>query len=250
MAAPSLATEKVRPALPPGPKGTFLLGSMMDVSRDWLGFYRQCVDDYGDVVRFRIAHVPVFLLANPRDIESVLITNAGNFTKSADYRALARVLGQGLLTSEGEFWRRQRGLIQPAFHRENILAYAKVMTGAAGRMLDSWSDGEARNLHVDLMGVTLEIVARCLYSAEVSGAAERVGKAMEVVTREFITNSSLALLFSFEIPDLFARKERNAIRELNDVIDGIIRERRASGAHRGDLLDTLLRVRDAEGAPM
>jgi cytochrome P450 len=250
MATPTLSAAKSKSTRPPGPRGNFLLGSMMDVSRDWLDFYGQCVKDYGDIVRFRIAHVPVYLLAHPRDIESVLITNAGKFTKSADYRALARILGQGLLTSEGEFWRRQRGLIQPGFHRENIAAYAKVMTGAAGRMLDSWTAGEKRNIHDDLMGVTLEIVAQCLYSAEVSGAAERVGKAMEVVTKQFITNSSLALLFSFDIPNPFAREERKAIRELNEVIDGIIRERRASLQERGDLLDTLLKVRDENGAPM
>ena len=250
MATPSLATATAKLGRPPGPKGTFLLGSMLDVSRDWLGFYSQCVREHGDIVRFRVAHVPIYLLANPRDIESVLVTNSGNFTKSADYRALARILGQGLLTSEGEFWRRQRGLIQPSFHRENILAYAKVMTGAAGRMLDSWGDCETRNLHDDLMGVTLEIVAQCLYSAEVSGAAERVGKAMEVVTEKFIANSSLALLFRVDMPGIFARRERKAIRELNDVITGIIRERRVSKEQRGDLLDTLLRVRDADGAPM
>jgi cytochrome P450 len=250
MTAPALAAVNPKLGRPPGPKGMFLLGSMMDLSRDWLSFYSQCMKDYGDIVRFRIAHVPVYLLANPRDIESVLITNAGKFTKSADYRALARILGQGLLTSEGEFWRRQRGLIQPGFHKENILAYAKVMTGAAGRMLDSWGDRETRNLHDDLMGVTLEIVAQCLYSAEVSGATERVGKAMEVVTKQFLNNSSWALLFSFDLPNFFAPQERKAIRELNDVIDGIIRERRASKQERGDLLDTLLRVRDADGVPM
>lgn len=250
MTTPALAAVTPKLGRPPGPKGSFLLGNMMDLSRDWLEFYRKCVHEHGDVVRFRIAHVPVYLLANPRDIESVLITNAAKFTKSADYRALTRILGQGLLTSEGEFWRRQRGLIQPGFHKENILAYAKVMTGATDRMLDSWADLETRNLHDDLMGVTLEIVAQCLYSAEVSGAAERVGEAMEVVTRRFLNNSSWALLFSFDLPNFFAPDERKAIRELNKVIEGIIRERRASREERGDLLDTLLRVRDVDGLPM
>src|SRR5215831_7937652 len=126
-AAPASAVKSVsRP--PPGPKGNFLLGSILEVSKDWLGFYQHCADEYGDVVRVRFAHVPVYLLVHPRDIESVLITNAGNFTKSADYRALARVLGNGLLTSEGDFWQRQRGLIQPAFHKQNIQAYFCIVT--------------------------------------------------------------------------------------------------------------------------
>jgi cytochrome P450 len=240
----------VSPKLPPGPKGRFLLGSLIEVSRDWLGFYHRCADEYGDVVRINIAHVPVYLIVHPRDIETVLITKAANFTKSADYRALSRVLGQGLLTSEGDFWQRQRGLIQPAFHRQNILSYASVMTGAAKRMLDSWKDAGERNLHEDMMRVTLEIVAQCLYGAEVSGAADRVGKAMEVVTDRFVTNASQALIFPFDIPVVFARKEWRAIRELNEIIGSIIRKRHSSKEQRDDLLDMLLRVRDADGKPM
>lgn len=250
MATASTSAVKSSKAPPPGPKGHFLLGSIVEVSKDWLGFYHRCADEYGDVVRVRLAHVPVYLVVHPRDIESVLVTNAANFTKSADYRALARVLGKGLLTSEGDFWQRQRSLIQPALHRQNILAYAAVMTEAGTRMLDSWKHGEERNLHEDMMRVTLEIVAQCLYGAKVSADAERVGKAMEVVTKGFVTNASLALLFSFDIPVGFARRESRAIRNLNEIIEGIIRERRISQQHREDLLDTLLRVRDADGNPM
>src|SRR5260370_27421978 len=216
MATVSATAPKVLPGRPPGPKGRFLLGSLVEVSRDWLGFYQRCAEEYGDVVCIRLAHVPVYLLVHPRDIETVLVTNAGNFTKSADYRALARVLGQGLLTSEGEFWKRHRRLIQPAFHRQNILAYATVMTQAAGRMLDSWKETGERNIHEELMRVTLEIVAQCLFGAQVSGAVERGGKAMEVVTERFVNNASLAVMFPFDIPVFFAPREWSAILELNE----------------------------------
>jgi len=96
-------TPKALPRTPPGPKGRFLLGSAIEIGRDWLGFYQRCAEEYGDVVCVRLAHVPVYLIVHPRDIETVLVTNAANFTKSADYRALARVLGRGLLTSESDF---------------------------------------------------------------------------------------------------------------------------------------------------
>jgi cytochrome P450 len=235
---------------PPGPKGRFLLGSIVEVSKDWLGFYQRCADEYGDVVLVHLAHVPIYLVVHPRDIESVLVTNAANFTKSADYRALARVLGKGLLTSEGDFWQRQRSLIQPAFHKQNILAYAGVMTSAAASMLNSWRDFEERNLHEDMMRVTLEIVGQCLYGAEVSGEAARVGRAMEVVMEKFVINASLALLFSFDVPALMAWRERRAIRHLNEIIGAIIQERRRSHQAREDLLDMLLRARDADGKPM
>jgi cytochrome P450 len=247
--APASAT-KAPLANPPGPRGRFLIGSLIEVSRDWLGFYRNCADEYGDVVRVHLAHVPVYLVVHPRDIETVLVTNAAKFTKSEDYRALARVLGRGLLTSEGDFWKRQRSLIQPAFHRQNILAYAEVMTRATSRMLDSWKEKSERNIHEDLMRVTLEIVGQCLYGAEVTDAAERVGHAMEVVTGRFIINASLAMLFRFDIPVRFAFREWRAIRELNGIIGSIIRERRSSGQPREDLLDMLLRARDADGNPM
>lgn len=223
---------------------------MAAVSRDWLGFYAQCARDYGDVVQLRYLHVPICLLIHPRDIEYVLVTNPGNFTKSADYRALARVLGNGLLTNEGKPWRRQRALIQPAFRRENILSYAPVMTRAASRMLDSWTGGESRNVHQDMMAVTLEIVAQCLCGAEVACVADRVGKAMEVVTDRFITDATQALLLPFDLPDFLAPTRRDAISHLNEIINGIIRERRAAHQSRADLLETLLYTRDAEGHPM
>jgi len=187
---------------------------------------------------------------HPRDIEYVLVTNPANFTKSADYRALARVLGNGLLTNEGKPWQRQRGLIQPAFRRENILSYAPVMSRAASAMLESWTDGESRNVHADLMAVTLEIVAQCLCGTEVMGVTDRVGKAMEVITDRFMTDAGQALLLPFDLPDFLAPARRNAIRVLKEIINGIIRERRASPQPPGDLLDTLLHARDADGHPM
>src|SRR5215471_595322 len=250
MAVASGSATKTSLRTPPGPKGHFLLGNLAAVSRDWLGFYARCAKEYGDVVGLRYLHVPICLLIHPRDIEYVLVTNAGNFTKSADYRALARVLGNGLLTNEGKSWQRQRGLIQPAFRRESILSYAPVMTRAASRLLGSWTSGESRNVHEDMMAVTLQIVAQCLFGTEVTGVAERVGKAMQVVTDRFITDASQALLLPFDLPDFLAPARRHAISDLNKIINGIVCERRTSKQPRGDLLDTLLQVRDSEGQPM
>jgi len=247
-ASPSAIKAPLRP--PPGPKGHFLLGNLAAVSRDWLGFYSRCAKDYGDVVKLRYLHVPICLLIHPRDIEYVLVVNPGNFTKSADYRALARVLGNGLLTNEGKSWQHQRGLIQPAFRRENILSYAPVMTRIASSLLGSWISGESRNVHEDMMAATLQIVAQCLFGAEVTGVAERVGKSMQVVTDNFIADASQALLLPFDLPDFLAPARRNAIRDLNNIIEGIVRERRSSNQLRGDLLDTLLGVRDSTGQPM
>src|SRR5947199_8769091 len=98
--APASAT-KAPLANAPGPKGRFLLGSLIEVSRDWLGFYKNCADEYGYVVSVHLANVPVYLVVHPRDIETVLVANAAKFTKSEDYPVQARVLGRGLPSSVG-----------------------------------------------------------------------------------------------------------------------------------------------------
>ena len=247
-AVPSAIKRSLGP--PPGPKGHFLLGNLAAVSSDWLEFYSRCAKEYGDVVQLRYVHVPICLVMHPRDIEYILVTNPGNFTKSADYRALARVLGNGLLTNEGKAWQHQRSLIQPAFRRENILSYAPVMTRTTKQLLGTWRDGESRNVHEEMMALTLQIVAQCLFGAEVTEVAKRVGKAMQVVTDRFFADAGQALLLPFDLPGFLVPARHRAINDLNKIIRNILQERRSSNRVRGDLLDTLLEVRDEQGRPM
>src|ERR671917_2979262 len=115
--------------LPPGPKGRFPTGNLLDYTRDHLGFLTRCAREYGDVVRLRFVNVPVYLLNHPDHTEYVLVQNNRNFIKSRGERISLGFLGDGLLTSEGSFWRRQRRLAQPAFHRERIDAYGGGVGG-------------------------------------------------------------------------------------------------------------------------
>lgn len=112
--------------LPPRPKGHFLIGNILEVNRDPLNFCSQCARKYGDIVRWQLGPFPAIMLNHPSLIEEVLVTQQQNFVKSSVYRRGLRVLGNGLLTSEGDFWQRQRRLVQPAFHQERIAAYAQV----------------------------------------------------------------------------------------------------------------------------
>ncbi len=125
------------------PRG--VTGNLLDYARDPLGFLTECSRNYGDVVRLRFPGLPLYLLNNPDHVEYVLVKNNRNFIKSRYFRRELGFLGQGLLNSEGEFWRRQRRLAQPAFHRQRINAYGEVMVSYTERMLAMWRDGETRD---------------------------------------------------------------------------------------------------------
>src|SRR5579871_5893902 len=140
---PSVVAPDSR-AVPPGPRGLSFWWSLLTAPDGWLDVLTGLSRRYGGVVGFRFLGVPACVISDPAAVESVLVTEYQNFTKSMDYRALSRVLGQGLLTSEGDFWKRQRRLVQPAFFRDRILAYGGLMTAAAARMAKSWQTGEVR----------------------------------------------------------------------------------------------------------
>jgi cytochrome P450 len=233
----------------PGPRGFSFLWRLLHAPDGWLDFLTQCTQEYGDIVSFRFLGVPVCLINDPAAVEQVLTTDHQNFTKSLDYRALSRVLGNGLLTSEGALWKRQRRLVQPAFYRERILSYGGIMTSYATRMLESWQDGEVRDIHRDMMRVTLEITARSLFNVDMASEAGTIAKSLTVVMGEMPKLTGFAFLPDWlPIPGLDGF--RRALADLDRVVYGIIRDRRATGQRRGDLLDMLLEARDENGAGM
>lgn len=255
--ATTLAGARTKSArkLPPGPPGWPILGNIPLPGADWLAGFERAARNFGDVVYFQLLHVPMTLLVHPDAIESVLLTDPANFHKSRDYRALAKVLGNGLLTSEGEVWRAQRKTLQPAFRRENILSYAPVMSACAESMLTGWSDGETRDLHQEMMALTLDIVGKALFGADVLRSARRVGVALETAMKQFTRVAGWAFLLpeSFPVPGTW--RMNRATRQLDEVIYGIIRERRANshnsrGGNSSDLLGSLLEIRDDDGSPL
>jgi cytochrome P450 len=217
---------------------------------DTIGYLTRCVREYGDLVYFRFLGVPACFVNRPDYIESVLVTQSSNFVKSKDYRAMRRVLGNGLLLSEGEFWRRQRKLIQPAFHQGRIAAYSEIMVGYTERMLESWSDGQTLDIHEAMMRLTLGIVAKTLFDADVSHEAEDVDAALSVLMGKFLRQAGLALLLPVWVPLPTSQLLKRAVGRLDKVIYGIIEQRRASGQMSGDLLSEFLQVQDDEGVGM
>src|SRR3984893_15514781 len=163
-AAAEGSVSAVRPERPPGPRGGLLLGSLRPFAKDILGFLTRCVREYGDTIFLRLPGHDVFLLNRPQDIETVLLTQRTNFVKhSFFWRHVTAIFGNGLLTSEGEFWLRQRRLSAPAFHPDRIAAYGDVMTEYADRQAEGWRDRETREIHTDMMRVTMETVSKTLF---------------------------------------------------------------------------------------
>jgi cytochrome P450 len=248
---PLRQTKTLGKTLPPGPKGHPILGVMPEFNRDTLGFITRC-RDYGDVVRARFFYVTAYFLYHPNDIEYVVSTNARNFVKSMSLRSnfFHRLVGNGLLTSEGEMWKRQRRLAQPAFHRQRISAYGDVMVDYAQRMIAMWRAGEVRDIHRDMMRLTLEIVVRTLFNADVSQDADKVGQVLSQIVKPFASQATIKWILDNRLPTTAHRRFHRDAQQIDDIVYRIIADRRASGLDQGDLLSMLLEAHDEDGSQM
>src|ERR1700692_3325874 len=156
--------------VPPGPKGWPIVGVALDIRRDPLAGMRQMARDYGDIVHFRVMMQDRILLNHPDLIHQVLVLQQSKFHKSElTRRVTGRMLGQGLLISEGDFWRRQRRLAQPAFHRGRINEYGATMLETAQAHIQDWRDGEERNMGQEMTSLTLDITVRTLFGTTLPG---------------------------------------------------------------------------------
>ena len=174
-----------------------------------------------------------------------LVTERDRLIKDKLTRGLSLFLGQGLLVSEGDFWRKQRRLAQPAFHRECIAAYGETMVAHTERAIGAWREGEARDVHADLMRLTLDIVATTLFGVEIGDVARRIGAALEVLMERFAGVGNLVPMWR---PTPANARTRQAIAELDAIVYGLIAERRRGGAGR-DLLSMLIAATaEGEGA--
>jgi cytochrome P450 len=217
----------------------------------WLEGLTHYARECGDVVPLRLGPRRTLLLSRPDLVEQVLVSQARSFVKSPALRNARRLLGGGLLTSEGDLWRRQRRLLQPAFQRQRVAAYGESMVRQAARMADGWHDGDRRDLHAEMMRLTLGIVARALFDVDVEREAAAVGAALEVTLARFGERmNSILLLLRDDLPLPGNLGFLRAARQLDRVVYGIIEQRRREGEPRDDLLSELLRVRDDDGTGM
>ncbi|MGZ8847963.1 MAG: cytochrome P450 [Pyrinomonadaceae bacterium] len=237
---------------PPGPKGGRVMGVMREFNRDQLSFIERVQREYGDVVWMRFLYVPALFLYHPDDVEYVLVTNPKNFIKSMSLRSnfFQRLVGKGLLTSEGEEWKRARRLSQPAFHRERVASYGSVMVDYSRRLASKWHEGETRDIHTDMMRLTLEIVVQCLFSADVSHDVDEVGATLKELVKPFASQATLKWILDNRLPTPAHLRFHRLAKKIDNVVYRIIAEHRASGKDKGDLLSMLLAARDEDGSQM
>jgi len=223
-----------------------LLGNLLEFRRDRLGMQRRLADQYGDAGWFHMGPVPILMLASPELIHQLLVTNVDAFVKSKGLGKFGRpLLGNGLLTSEHDFHRRQRKLLAPAFAHKRIAGYAQTMAAHAELAQGRWSDGATIDLAEEMMRLTLAIVGRTLFDVDVSADAPVIAEALTDAMEFMIESvSSVPLPYSWPLPR--NRKAKRAVAQLDEIVYRIIAERRASPGDRGDVLSMLLEARDEE----
>jgi len=237
--------------LPPGPRGQLLLGSTMPFKDSPLRYIQMLHEEYGDVVRFQIGVQHWNLIVNPADIWDICVKRQANFTKPHLVgRLWSQFLGNGLLSSDGEFWKRQHKMIRPGFHRERIHAYGETMVSYTHRMIDGWEDGEAREMSAEMMALTLEVVAKTLFDADVREDASTVGEAMTILNQVMLEHIHFPVPVPKWWPSASNKRKVKAVEDIESIILRIIGERRGEGVDRGDLLSMLVFARDDDGEGM
>jgi len=221
-------------------------GQLLDRRRDRLGLLVSAARACGDVVGLKFGTREFYLLVHPDAIQHVLVTNHRNYHKGPDHIYLKPMIGDGLITSEGEAHLQQRRMLQPAFHHARIAAYATAMTSYTTEMLDGWRHGATVDLSTELMSLTRRIVTWVLYGVDIDDDGDPFGPRLRAALAQF-NEDQRGLL----------PNTRRAVRDLDTVTYALIAQRRAAGETTGDLLSMLLAMRrktpgapDAPGAPL
>lgn len=232
-----------------GPRGLPLIGSLLSVRKDPLHFFREAQKKYGDVVLIKLGRFKVYLVSHPDGIKYVLSDNHRNYHKSLLYDRMKPILGEGLLTSEGDFWQKERKLAQPAFHQQKIGKMTAVMVEETLAMLEKWKKpaitGLRINFEKEMMRLTSHIIVRTMFGNKLENT-EAVEGAWNVVN-EWIGSRHWALTeWSGRIPTRYNLRFRRQICFLEEFLQKMVASHRQSGEVTDDLLSMLLHVKDEE----
>jgi cytochrome P450 len=234
---------------PPGPRDWFFGVTIGRRSlREPLAFLQEMAQRYGDMTHIHAGPVHSILINHPNLIREVLVTKGKSFRKwERQKRVFRKIDGEGLINSEGDFWLKQRRLIQKAFHHDRLGRYAETMVELTERRLDGWTAGAAINLDQEMSQLALEITGKTLFGVDLRDQSCWLGETAEALRETFIREFLAMVPLPDWLPLPSKRRMRRAIRTLDTFITGIIRDRRASGEDKGDLLSMLLLAVDDQG---
>jgi cytochrome P450 len=245
-----MTTTSLQERAPQGPPGVYGARNTLHFIANPLRWLRGLADDYGDLVSVKLLGRRYVIVSHPHDVERILVKEARIMKREDGVKIIARVLGQGLLTSEGDLWKRQRKLMAQAFSAKRIHDYGAAMVRVADEAIGHWKSGQTVNLHHEMTGITMKVVADVLFGESMDARdVAVVGDALEVVN-EYASGSVEALLHVAKwVPTPRNLRVNRAVAALDRVVYEIIARRRA-GEPRDDLLGTLLAARDDDGAGM
>lgn len=235
---------------PPGPKPKPIVGNLLQFRQDQLAFLTRLQQEYGKASTFYFGDTPMAMFATPEAVRYVLVENAKNFTMREVAQGLRLLLGDGLLTTDGEFHRRQRRLVLPAFHRKRVESYGEIMAAYTGRMLEQWQPGQQLDVSREMQRLTLRIVAKALFDVDLTRESYALGKAFDDVreypNRRRYSFRALRINLPFTAYGKFVRAKALLDRTVYDIIA----QRRATGEDRGDVISMLLAARDEDGSAL
>ncbi|RAG85689.1 cytochrome P450 [Streptacidiphilus pinicola] len=238
----------------PGPRGLPLLGNLPAFARDPLAFFCHLRDEHGDWARWRLGPKRCLLVSRPEDVNDLLAGAETTFAQADLGYALHAVLGEGVVTSTGEDWRRKRALVQPSVRPRQVRSYASTMVECADAVAGTWQDGQRIDVQREMTRLTQRIAVRTLFGVETAGREEVIARAMAVAQQEIGAElRGVTAFFPGWVPTPGRRRLQAAVAELDAEIHRIIDEHhaaRAAGEERDDLLSRLLAARDEKGAPL
>jgi len=236
--------------MPPGPRQYPVIGTLLGTARyvrDPLAYYKGLADNYGDIAYLKVGKLDTFLINHPDYIRDVLVTHGRNFIKDPWTGWLKPILGNGLLTSDGEFHLRQRRLIQPAFRKQVIARYGDIMVSSAAKVRDSWKDGATLDVSREMMGLTLDVIARTMFKSDVEQQKRAVAAALDAFMQWFFLSSLPYGEQLQKLPLPVMRRFPDALKRMDTIIYRIIRQHRAEKDGEDDLLSMLLAAQDTGG---
>ena len=245
-----MATLTPSTKIPPGPKGEPFIGNARAFVLDPLDYLKRCAEEFGDILQIRLGTTAIYMLSHPDLVEHVLVTQNNKYKKSRFTQRRKSLFGNGLIFSEGDFWLRQRRLMQPAFHSKRVASYGTAMVQLAERMGQSWQDDVMLDMHAEMMQLSLEIVLKTLFDTESEGDAERIGSVLDILIDQVSAAAVRPIQFPDWLPTPGNRQYNAALSKLDAIIQRIIQEHRQRTTDNGDLLSTLLHVQDEDGSRM